>query len=155
MKIVRAMKQVKRLQGEINDIRNRISNSIRQLQENEYLEQIAELKTQLQEKVHRLKTLKTRIMHTNVRANMFGVILEIGELKGHIEYLKSLDVSSGACYVGYSDTKQTYKSQITEKEKRKLVERCQSKINELTDKLDEFNHDTDIVEVEVADTHLF
>lgn len=150
MKIVRAMKKWKRLLGEINDVKSRTNEAVRTLEENEYLEELPVLKEMLSTKITQLVKLKTRIMHTNVKHGMYQVILELGELKSHIEYLRGLSVQSGAEMRGYSDSKLVYKSQLTPAEKRKMIEICQGKINELTDKLDEFNYSMDVEEMSVV-----
>lgn len=155
MKIVRAMKQVSRLQGEIKQIKSRIENCLSTVDENTFPEYYTELSETLTERTKKLIELKTRIMATNVKHNMFSVILNLGELKSRMDFLRELDPKTGVEKDRWSgESKVKYKAQISIAEKNKLVEGCQTAINALTDQLDDFNAKTDIEEMDVAVRYL-
>ena len=45
MKIVRGMKKISRLQGEVSDLKNRISKCLNEIEENEFIENFKELQS--------------------------------------------------------------------------------------------------------------
>lgn len=152
MKIVRAMKQISRLQGEIKEFKKRISNCLSTLEENDFDEYYKELSSKLNEKIKKLIELKSRIMHTNIKYKKFTTILNLGELKSYIDFLRELDPQQGVQQRAYEDSTK-FKSQITISEKNKLIENYQKMINDLTDELDDFNAKTDLEELEVTVRH--
>jgi cell fate (sporulation/competence/biofilm development) regulator YmcA (YheA/YmcA/DUF963 family) len=146
MKIVRAMKQVKRLQGEVKELQKRASSCLNTIEGNEFSEKFDELLTELSEKKLRLRTLKNGVMVANIQGDMFKKILELGELKSHIDFIRELEPQVGISESRYADTIQKKISQWTVAEKNKAVQQTQQRINDLTDELDEFNAKTDIVQ---------
>lgn len=151
MKIVRAMKKQSRLVGEIKDLQERIQGCISVMEENDYPEDYPTLLHALNEKVHDLIVLKTRIMHTNVKHGMFGVIVNLGELKNRLEQIKRFNPEAGVRLSGYSlnAEKTKYKSQISLQDKQTMIDSYQQKINDMTDKLDDFNAVTDLEDLEM------
>ena len=145
MKIVKAMKKIARLKGEIKELKHRIQGCISTLIENDYEENILELSKQLDNKVQELINLKVGIMEANVKGNMFRTVVGLGEFKSQMDFLKELTPKKGVQENRYSDNKTEYKSQISISEKNNLIETCQNQINNLTDILDEFNAKTDVV----------
>ena len=145
MKIVRAMKQVKRLQGEIKELQKRVSSCMNTIEGNEFTEKFDDLLSELSEKKLKLRTLKNGIMCANIQGSMFNKILELGELKSHIDFLRELKPQAGITESSYGETAQKKISQWTVASKNKAVQETQSKINSLTDELDDFNAKTDIV----------
>jgi len=152
MKIVRAMKQVSRLQGEIKELKKRMSAALSTMEENDFLEDFHSLKETLYEKINELMTLKTKIMMANINGGKFSTILAMGELKSYISFLKELDPKEGIQESRYSlnSNNSKYKSQLTIASKNSLIEDCQQLINDYTDELDEFNAITDLEEGEVV-----
>lgn len=151
MKIVRAMKQVSRLQGEIRELKKRVSGCLSTMEENDFDEGYEELTENLSARTKKLIELKARIMHTNVKHGMFSVILNLGELKSRMDFLRELDPKTGVENDRWSgEGKVKYKAQMSVAERNKLVEGCQTAINALTDQLDDFNASTDIEELDVA-----
>lgn len=152
MKIVRAMKQIARLQGEIKEIKKRTSTCLSTLADNDFDENYKQLNETLSEKTKKLIELKARVMQTNVKHNMFSVILNLGELKSRMDFVRELNPQEGYRNDRYmmTESKIKYKAQMSVAEKNKLVEGCQTAINALTDQLDDFNAKTDLEELEVA-----
>lgn len=145
MKIVRAMKQVARLKGEINVLKKRIDSGLNTLVENDSFNEDSKLLIEeLNKKIRKVITLKTQIMHANTKHGMFAKILHLGELKSYIDFLRELEPKTGMIVSGYEHVKTGYKSQITVAEKNQMIEKCQDSINEITDELDDFNAKTDI-----------
>ena len=144
MKIVRAMKETSRVKGEIKEIQKRISKCLNTLEGNDVIEKFDDLMKLLQEKKNKLISLKTGIMSANVKGDMFKVIVQLGELKSHMDFLRELEPKKGTHIDGFRDTAMVYTSQWSEAEKNQAIQKTQNEINSLTDKLDEFNSSIDI-----------
>lgn len=144
MKLVRAMKQVARLQGEIKDLQHRASSCLSTSEENQFDELFDPVMQEITIKTDKVVTLKTRIMKANINADIFKEILVIGELKKHMAFLRELDVQTGMSTNRYGENPQAYKSQMTKAEKIEKVKVCQAEINIKIDALDEFNAKTDV-----------
>ena len=146
MKIVRAMKQVKRLQGEIKELQKRASGCLNTVEGNEFPEQFHEVLSDLSAKRAKLSALKNGVMKANIAGDMFIKILQLGEMKSEIDFVRELDPKCGVSEDRYGDIKTKYVSQWTVAKKNTEVQRLQSAINSLTDELDDFNAKTNIVE---------
>ena len=144
MKIVRAMKETSRIKGEIKEIKKRISKCLNTLEGNEIIEKFDDLIKLLEEKTEKLISLKTGIMSANIKSDMFRVIVRLGELKSHMDFLRELEPKKGTQLDGYRDTAVRYESQWSDSEKNKAIQTTQNEINKLTDQLDEFNSSVDI-----------
>jgi hypothetical protein len=144
MKIVRAMKETSRIKGEIKEIKKRISKCLNTIESNEFTEKFDILNKLLEEKIERLISLKTKIMSANVKGDVFKVIVKLGELKSHMDFLRELEPKKGVQNDGYMSTTVSYKSQWSDAEKNKAIQMTQNEINKLTDELDEFNSSIDI-----------
>lgn len=144
MKIVRAMKQIKRLQGEIKELQKRAASCLNTVESNEFSENFTELLNELSEKKAKLSTLKDGVMKANISGNMFTKILQLGEMKSTIDFVRELEPKCGINEDRYGDVKTKYISQWTVAAKNSEVQRLQSAINNLTDELDDFNAKTDI-----------
>ncbi len=151
MKIVRAQKLIARLKGEIQVLKKRISSSLNTVADNEnFDEDYTELEGQLNGKIKKMITLKTKVMNANVNSGMFQKVVNVGELKSYIEYLRELEPKIGTIVSRYDSEKTDYKSQMSIKQRNDLVEKAQNLINKFTDELDEFNAKTDIEEMDVT-----
>jgi len=144
MKIVRAMKEASRIKGEIKEIKKRVSKCLNILEGNEITEKFDDLMKLLEEKTGKLISLKTGIMAANTEGDMFKVIVRLGELKSHMDFLRELEPKKGSQLDGYRDTAVRYESQWSDGEKNRAIQTTQNEINKLTDQLDEFNSSTDI-----------
>jgi hypothetical protein len=143
MKIVRAMKAVSRTQGEIKELKKRISACLNTLEDNEFKESFKDLMAELDEKTAALINLKTSIMKSNIIGGAFEKIAKLGELKSRMDFLRELVPKEGTIERDYGDSTQKYKSQWTLLEKNTEISKCQIAINNLVDELDEFNAKTD------------
>jgi len=149
MKIVRAMKKIARLKGELKVVKHRLQNCLNTLVENEFDEKFDDLSKEFLDKRNEMMKLKAGVMHANVKGNMFRIIIQLGEMKSYMDFLKELEPKTGLQESRYSmgEGKSKYKSQLTITLKNQLLKECQDKINELTDILDEFNAKTEIEDV--------
>jgi hypothetical protein len=148
MKIVRAMKEKSRLEGEIKQIKHRIQSCISTISGNSFSEDFPELFALLTDRLNKLAGLKNAIMKANVSNGMHRNIVQLGELKQYLVFLRELDPKSGKQEAHYSEVSESYNSQITLKEKNDVIQATQSEINRITDLLDDFNAKTDIGEIE-------
>ena len=156
MKIVRAMKETSRLKGEIKEIKKRLSSCLNTAEENEFDEDFESLNEILSTKIKKLINLKTRIIAANVKHGMFQIILNLGELKSYIEFLKELEPKKGIQESSFSLREENikFKSQMDISDKNKKIESYQATINGLTDRLDDFNAKTDIEENDIINSSL-
>ncbi len=156
MKIVKAMKKIARLKGEVRELKKRMSRCLNTLEDNEdFVESYKDLEKELLHKITMIINLKSIIMKANIDNNMFSVIVNLGELKSYMEYLKELEPKSGFNSLNdYSDKNAEFKSQLTIKEKNDKISECQKAINDLTDLLDDFNATTNVEFTEI-DLKLF
>ena len=151
MKIFKAMKKIKKIKGEIQNIQNRIHSNISTVEENEFEEQYADLEKQLIEKTDELINTKNAIMEANIDNKMYKKILEIGELKSRINFLNSLEIKKGVVRDSYAlreVTPSKFKTQLTNKDRGTKVKDLEERVHSLIDELDDFNATTpiDIIE---------
>jgi hypothetical protein len=144
MKIVRAMKESSRIKGEIKEIKKRITKCLNTIEGNEVGEKFSDLMTLLDERVNKLISIKAGIMKANTDGDMFKVIARLGELKGHMDFLRELEPKKGVQISGYNDTQVRYISQWSDADKNKSIQTTQNEINKLTDQLDDYNASTSI-----------
>ena len=148
MKIVRAQKEISRLNGEVKDIKHRLQGCLSTVEGNEFTESFGDLFQLYQERLSRVSGIKDAVHKANVSHDMHKYIVMLGELKQHLAFVKELDPKSGKHERGYRENLEMYVSQITIQSKVDAVTQIQQEINRITDLLDEFNASTDIGEVE-------
>ena len=140
MKIVKAMKKIARLKGEIRELKKRMSSCLNAVEGNDFDESYPLLQKELFSKIKEVFNLKVMVMHTNVKHGLFSLVVNLGELKSYMEYLKELEPKTGMASLNrYSDEKIAFKSQLSIKDKNAQISECQEAINELTDGLDDLN----------------
>lgn len=150
MKIVRAQKEISRLKGEIKELKHRMERCLNTVEENEFSEDFYMLWELLNTRTMRLITLKNAVMEANINNGKFLLILELGELKNYLEFLRELNPIEGVVTNRFDDNSQKYKSQSSEKSKQHTISKIQEKINHITDELDDFNAATVIGEAKVV-----
>ncbi len=146
MKLSKVSKKINVLRGDISNLQDRIDGCVRELEDNEYSEDFAELHARLLVKKDRLIALKNARMKANVDNGVYEIILGLGEAKAYLSWLNGIDVSSGKSRGRMYDDAKTvsYKSQISVAEKQAMIDTVKAEIEEMVDKLDEFNVVTDI-----------
>lgn len=148
MKIVRAMKERSRLEGEIKELKHRIQNCISTVEGNDFIEDFDELFETYNKCISKLSWLKNVILMANIQHNMYHYITQLGELKHYLVFLKELNPKRGKYERSYGDNMEVYVSQISILERNEAIQATQKEINRITDILDKFNAETDIWEIE-------
>jgi uncharacterized coiled-coil protein SlyX len=144
MKIVRAMKHISRIKGEIKELQKRVSKCLNTIEGNEFSENFSELMKEIEAKRQKLINLKNGVMKANIQGGMFEKILQFCELKSYMDFVRELEPQKGIAESHFRSESTSYISQWSVAEKNKEVERVQAEINRLTDELDDFNAKTDI-----------
>jgi len=144
MKIVKAMKVVARLKGDVKDLKRRMRKCLNAVEGNDFIENYNDIALIADKKVKRMIDLKNKIMKANTEHDKFETIIELGELKANIDFLRELDPKQGIDDDRYRDNNISYKTQLTAKEILNKIEETQKEIEEKTDELDDFNAKMDI-----------
>lgn len=141
MRLAKVGKRINELKGDIADLQVRIKESMRTLDGNDFPECFDELELQLVEKTDELIKLKVSRMKANIQAEVYEKILRLGETKGLISFIDSLNVKTGLDrgMAWNAEKTVTYKSQISVKEKQQRLAELKEKVRMLSDELDEFN----------------
>lgn len=148
MKIVRANKQIARLKGEISDLKKRISSSLNTHSSNDFFkEKFEELMKSLNEKTLEMMFLKARVHFTNIKHEKFATIINLGELKSFVEFIRELEPKEGVVAERYEE-KDVFRTQLSTKNKNFLINECQKMIDRFTDELDEYNSSTDLEDLQ-------
>ena len=148
MKIVRAMKERSRLEGEIKDLKHRMQGCLSVIEGDNYPESFMELYKLLSDRINKISQLKNAILVANIKHDMYKFIVQLGELKQYLVFLKDLSPKIGKHERSYGEALESYTSQISVKEKNEAIQATQKEINRITDLLDNFNAETDIGELE-------
>jgi len=146
MKLSKVSKKINILKGDIRGLQERIENSMRKIDGNEFPESVPVLHESLRKKIESLITLKNARMKANVDHDIYEVILRLGETKSYLHWLEQLDVSSGKSRGRLYDDEKTiaYQSQMTVVERQALIDTQKEMIEGMVDRLDEFNAETKI-----------
>lgn len=134
--IARALKEKNRVAGRIAKARGTITskNSRREGEISKIdLTAVIDEEAQL---VNRLIEIKTRIAEAN--HEIIGKIVELGEIKGRIAWLKELGTFEGGKSDCYGRDVQ-YLATIDESAKDRLLRRLQQRVEALQDEIDEHN----------------
>jgi len=141
MNINQALKEKNKIAGKIATLKTRISSSNVRLQGNNMNYNVKELIAEYNDQVENLIVIKEKI--SRATQGIIHKILLMGELKGLISLLKSMDVRSGK-QVSYSDVETVYLTQINEVQRDKMVEDYEERIFLLQDDIDMYNASTKI-----------
>lgn len=88
-----------------------------------------------------LIVLKTQIHKANLP--VYDKIFELSELKNQVKHLKSLNCASGTVHNRWDDSKPIVKhAEINIIEKDNMVKNIETRIEDLQDELDQWNHNT-------------
>jgi len=146
MNITKAMKKISRLKGEIAETKDLIKSNISVMEPNEFAFNFGELYKKLTEQTHALIELKVKIMEANIKNGVFEKILNLGELKAMKAFVGELPIQEGfqdRSFFGRSDeTPKKYKTQLTNVERKAIVDALKATIETTLDELDEFNATT-------------
>ncbi|MCF6240521.1 MAG: DIP1984 family protein [Bacteroidales bacterium] len=143
MKVYQALKEKKKLVAAINQLSELIkSNNSIQI-ENEFEFNVNELLQERKEKVSELLHLKMRLHKTAMQVQI--LIFELSELKQELKMYREIDTQQGVVNPNYSDLQITKKVQLSKADVLKLIENTNRRIDELQNKIDEFNYTHDLV----------
>jgi len=145
VKIVKALKKIARLKGEIKELKKRISSSLNTVKGNDFEELFDTLDAELAAKTNEMMGLKEAVMKANIAGGVFGKILKMGELKSLLDFYRELEPKNGVQENWRNDIAIEYVSQLTRVRKNEIVSGRQQEINDISDELDTFNATTDIV----------
>lgn len=149
MNIAQALKNKNRLAGKIAQLQAKVihNNRFTNLAPASY--DMKELLRELDESNAELILLKTKIQVANT--GIAGELVEISELKGHLKHLEMVKAYSLAGPVtsyqsiGRDATQEVVtQSQITLAEVEAQIEKAQTRVNDLQDRIDAFNATTSV-----------
>jgi DNA repair exonuclease SbcCD ATPase subunit len=144
MKLSKALKEKKRLIGEIERLKRLIQSK------NSYVEgsnvpekfDVNELYAQLQSKIQELVNLKIVINEANKEIQ--SSIYLLGEYKALINFFNMLNTTEGPQESFRSEKTINYHAQIDELKKEELIKQYQDKADRLQDQIDTYNYTTEI-----------
>ena len=144
MKLSKALKEKKRITGEIERLKRLIHSK------NSYVEgsnvpdkfDVNELYAQLQSKIQELVNLKIVINEANKEIQ--SSIYLLGEYKALINFFNSLDTTEGPQESFRSENILNYHAQIDELEKEEIIKKYQDKADRLQDQIDSYNYTTEV-----------
>jgi hypothetical protein len=145
MNIAQALKHKNKLIKEINDLWHKIKAYNSYNEKNPPPYDSKELLLEHTKKVGELVRLKTLIHRASapVREDIFS----LSELKSRISDIRALPTKEGEHARGFgAEVADIYKANITTAERDKLVKEYEDGIEELQEKLDQFNHATRLPE---------
>ena len=142
MKIFQALKEKKKLGGEIVVLKQRIQNNNSYIKGNEQDYSVKSTMEELFKKEEELIQLKVKIQRANAPVN--EKIFRLAELKGRAQYLKGISTNKGTVKQRFSEDVLEYVVELSKVEIDKMVDQTTSDIYRLQDELDMFNHTTDI-----------
>jgi hypothetical protein len=144
MKISKLLKSKNKLSGEINRLQGLIAQENVVENDNTSLFDVLKLYEEYNLKSKELCEVKTTLAIANVA--IYDKIFEMAELKGKASFLHTLDVRQGKYITGRGDTKTelVYTPAISKIFVDEEIKKISTKIEEIQEKLDEFNHTSNI-----------
>lgn len=144
MKLAKALKVKNQLVGEIAKLRGLIEENNVRLNNNYSGFDVLALDREYVTKLTQLTELKARIARAN--ADIWDAIFLLVELKGRTAFLRTLNTKSGTfkegAYGNILDNQ--YTPALTDVAINKEITMLETQIAALQDRIDEFNHQTDI-----------
>ena len=142
MKLNQALKQKKRLAGDIQTIKDLLETQNVKPKEQPFDYDVAELLTDLDKKMAQIIAVKAAIAVANQAIH--EKIFKLAELKGIVTMLKALDTRNGVFKEGGggygADAYDVeYVAQLGKTDVDQRVKDLETEINDLQDQLDEFN----------------
>lgn len=144
MKLSKALKEKKRLTGEIQRLKRLIYSKNSYIEGSKVPEKfdVKELYAQLQSKIQELVNLKIVINEANKEIQ--SSIYLLSEYKGLIDFFNTLNTTEGPTHDYHTDINTNYCAQIDELEKEELIKKYQDKADRLQDQIDTYNYTTEI-----------
>ena len=145
MKIHKALKVKNRLTGELNKLKEVVNRENSRRNDNASKIDCSKVMSELLEVSNKLNRIKTAIAEANV--GIYGSIDLMGELKNLISFYTCLDTREGeevAYLGGDQQTTFRYTAFLNKEEVELRIRALQNRINELQDKIDDYNAITDV-----------
>lgn len=146
MKLAKALKVKNRLAGEVAKLEEIVRRENTRRSDNPSTIDVEEVYTQWSMKSLELVKVKSAIAKANI--DIYYQIAEMEEYKNHITKLQMLNVKEGPeiVFIGRDQEKMEYVwTPFINAEKRdELIQETQNKINNLQDKIDDYNANTDV-----------
>jgi len=143
MKLFQALKEKQKLAGEIAELKRRVQENNSYIVGNEQNYSTKETLEKLFNKEKELIDLKVKIQEAN--RPIYHKIFELAELKGRVLFLKGVFTDKGIEKISNFNTEVIERDcEITQVELDKIIDETKSKIYELQDELDIYNHTTEI-----------
>ena len=143
MKLYQALKYKNKLAGEIKELEQLIQGKNSRLKTEENLFNIDELLSKLISKREELLDLKTRLYQANQPIQ--GLIFKLAEAKSQHAFWSRLPTKQGMGQIGYSNELTEYVAHFNELHTLSEKEKAQKEIESIQEKLDYFNHTTELV----------
>jgi hypothetical protein len=142
MKLSKALKLKNKLVKELNDLYNKVHNNNSYEINTPVRYNIHDLLKEIDIRVTELIELKTKIHKAN--SPIHSDIFELAELKGLAAKYKNIPVLEGRTAGMYGSESMEKTCQLNTVDRDRLVKDLESKIEDIQDKLDQFNVITDI-----------
>jgi hypothetical protein len=142
MKLSSALKQKNRLKKEISDLRKKIEKNNSVVKGNIVSYNVVELLGELNQKTEELVSLKTSITEANYPVQQ--KIYRMAELKGLIQFYKSVPVTDGKKQPEYHEAVVEYSAQLKDKSFDDLIKKAETEIEVIQEELDTFNYATEL-----------
>jgi hypothetical protein len=154
--LAKALKIKSKLIGEIKELESMIynKNSFIINQNNSIDNHISKydvtkMLSELNSKIEKLVNIKIAINDAN--SEIIHQIFTISEYKSQLKFISGLDIKEGFTRRGYMETEASeYYSQIDDNMRNTMKKELQTKIDNIQDELDNYNHSTKLY-VDVAD----
>ena len=143
MKVYQALKEKKKLVSGITQITELIKSNNSIQAENKFEFDVNELLQQRKQKVNELIALKLRLAKTAVKIQ--PLIFELSELKQELKMFREMDTQQGMVTHNYSDLQVNKKVQLSKADVLKKIDALTAQIDEVQNKIDEFNYETELL----------
>lgn len=140
--LAKALKEKNKIVSNITELQKKIQQNNSSVVNSKEIYNVKELYLKLNKNVSDLIKVKNVIHKANT--NVYHEILELAEKKSLLKFLSGLNIQEGLQVDRYAESSYEYKSQITTLERDKYVEEIQTRIEELQEKLDAYNHATTV-----------
>lgn len=140
--LAKALKEKNKIVSNITELQKKIQQNNSSIMGSKENYNVKELYSMLNKHVSDLIKVKNAIHKANT--SVYHEILELAEKKSLLKFLSGLNVQEGLQVNTYSETSYEYKSQITTLDRDKMTEEIQTRIEELQEKLDAYNHATTV-----------
>lgn len=142
MKLTTALKEKNKLTKRISELEKIISQHNSDIKGNDKQFDVNQLLTELDTVTADLVKIKGSISEANQPINKF--LIEMGEIRSQIAFLKKINVKDGQTSERYGTTIVSYEAQLKQADIMKLVKTKEEKIEKLQELVEQHNFTTEI-----------